>query len=59
MKITKFLPKSLAIAYQEWDLSKAESSLEYHEAMAHVLREHVEEGREELQRLKERSLSRC
>ena len=51
MKITKILPKPLAKAYQEWDLNKAEAYLEYHEAMARVFRERVEEGREELRRL--------
>ena len=53
MKITRILPKSLAIAYQEYDLNKAESYLEYHEAMARVFREHVEDGRVELRRLQE------
>ena len=52
MKITRILPKPLAKAYQEWDLNKAEAQLEYHEGMARVLREHVEEGRAELERLK-------
>ena len=51
MKITKILPKSLAKAYQEWDLNKAEAYLEYHEAMARVFRERVEEGKAELRRL--------
>lgn len=56
MKLTKILPKSLAIAYQEWDLNKAEASLVYHESMARIFREHVEEGRSELRRLKEVSV---
>ena len=51
MKITKILPKSLAKAYQEWDLNKAEAYLEYHETMARVFKERVEEGRAELRRL--------
>lgn len=51
MKITKILPKSLAKVYQEWDLNRAEAYLEYHEAMARVFRERVEEGRAELRRL--------
>ena len=51
MKLTKILPKSLAKAYQEWDLNKAEAYLEYHEAMARVFRERVEEGKTELRRL--------
>lgn len=51
MKITRILPKPLAKAYQQWDLIKAEGELEYHEAMVRVLRQRVEEGREELRRL--------
>jgi hypothetical protein len=51
MKITKILPKSLAKVYQEWDLNKSEDYLRYHEAMARVFRERVEEGREEIRRL--------
>ena len=53
MKITRILPKPLALVYQEWDLNKAEAHLEYYEAMARVLRERVEEGRAELRRLQE------
>jgi hypothetical protein len=53
MKITTVLPRSLAKVYQTWDLDRAESNLEYHEAMVRVLRELVEEGRAELRRLKE------
>ena len=56
MKITKILPKSLAIAFQEWDLNKSEDYLWYNEGMARVFRERVEEGRAELQRLKELEL---
>ncbi|CAE6485945.1 hypothetical protein [Candidatus Nitrosotenuis uzonensis] len=51
MKITRILPKSLAKVYQEWDLNKAEAYLEYHESMARVFRQRVEQGREELRRL--------
>ena len=54
MKITRILPKPLAKAYQEWDLNKAEAYLEYHEAMARVFRERVEEGRAEIEQLKSR-----
>jgi len=51
MKITKILPKPLAIVFQEWDLNKSEAALQYHEAMVRVLRDRVEEGRDELRRL--------
>jgi hypothetical protein len=51
LRLTRILPKPLAKAYQEWDLSRAEAYLEYYEAMVRVLRTRVEEGREELRRL--------
>jgi hypothetical protein len=53
MKLTRLLPKSLAITYQEWDLDRAESNLAYHEAMVRLFRELVEEGRTELRRLED------
>ena len=52
MKITRILPKSFAIGYQECDLNKAEGSLEYHRAMVRVFEERVQNGRRELQRLR-------
>jgi len=56
LKLTKILPKPLAKAYQEWDLNKAEAYLEYHEAMARVFRECVEEGRSELDKIVDSSI---
>ena len=53
MKITRILPRFLAIGFQEYDLSRTEQYYEYHQALADVLRERVQEGREELQKLKE------
>jgi len=53
MKITKILPKPFAIYYQEYDLRKVDSHLEYHRAMARVFEERSWEGHEELRRLKE------
>ena len=53
MKITRILPKSLAISYQEYDLRKVDSYLEYHRARARVFEELPREGHEELQRLRE------
>ena len=53
MKITRILPKSLAIGYQEYDLRKVDSYLEYHRGMARVFEERSREGHEELRRLKE------
>ena len=53
MKITRILPKSLAIGFQEYDLRKVDSLLEYHRGMVQVLAERSREGHEELRRLKE------
>jgi len=52
MKITRILPKPLAIYYQEYDLNKVDGLLEYYKGMVRVLEEHSQEGREELYRLK-------
>jgi len=51
MKLTRILPKFLAKPYQQEDLRRAEIQLQYHQGMARVLQERVEEGRDELQRL--------
>jgi len=51
MKITKILPKSLAIGYQQYDLNKVDGWLKYHKAMVSVLEERSREGHEELRRL--------
>jgi len=52
MKITRFLPKLLAIAYQEHDLNRTDGQLEYYQAMVRVLEQRSQEGHEELQRLR-------
>jgi len=52
MKITRILPKPLAIAYQEHDLNRTDGQLEYYQAMVRVLAQRSQEGHEELQRLK-------
>ncbi len=52
MKITKILPKPLAIYYQEYDLNRTDGQLEYHRAMVGVLAELSQEGHEELRRLR-------
>ena len=52
MKITRILPKPLAIGFQEYDLNKAEGYLKYHSAMVQVFEERVVEGRIELERLR-------
>jgi len=53
MKITKILPKPLAIYYQEYDLNRTDGQLEYYQAMVRVLEERSHEGHAELQRLRE------
>lgn len=53
MKITRILPKPLAIAYQEYDLNRINSHLEYYRAMVHFLEERSMQGNAELQKLRE------
>jgi len=53
MKITRILPKPLAIYYQEYDLNKVDGLLEYYRGMVRVLEVRSREGHEELYRLKE------
>ena len=53
MKLTGFLPKPLAIAYQQYDLNRTEVELEYYRTMVKVLDERSQEGHEELRKLKE------
>jgi len=52
MKITKILPKPLAITYQEHDLNRTDGQLEYYQAMVRFLEERSQEGHEELERLR-------
>ena len=52
MKITRILPKPLAIGFQEYDLNKAEGYLKYHSVMVRVFEERVAQGRTELERLR-------
>jgi len=52
LRITRILPKPLAIAYQEYTLLRAERYLEYYQMMARNLEERVYYGREELRWLK-------
>ncbi len=52
MKITKILPKPLAIFYQEYDLNRTYGQLEYYQAMVRVLEQRSQEGHAELSRLR-------
>jgi hypothetical protein len=52
MKLTRILPKFLAKTYQQEDLRRAETQLQYHQGMSRVLEERVLEGKIELERLR-------
>ena len=52
MKITKILPKFLAKKYQEEDLRRAETYLEYHKMMVRSFEARITEGYDELTRLR-------
>ena len=54
MKLTRVLPKPLAIFYQEYDLNRTDGQLEYYQVMVRVLEERSHEGLAELQRLREK-----
>ena len=53
MKITRILPKSLAIGWQEYDINKMKARYEYHQGLAEVFEQLLAEGEEELLRLQE------
>ena len=52
MKITRILPKPLAIAWQEYDINKLETHYEYHQMIADNCKAHLYEARHELERLR-------
>jgi len=52
MKITRLLPKPLAVYYQEYDLNRTDGQLEYYRAMVRVLEQRSQEGHEELRLLR-------
>ena len=52
MKITRILPKKIAIGWQEYDLARTDRQLEYHKTMVRVFEEMSDEGHTELRRLK-------
>ncbi len=52
MKLTRILPKVLAIEWQRYDLVHVDGELEYHKEMASYLQERSDEGHAELERLK-------
>ena len=52
MKLTRILPRVLAIEWQKYDLAHIDSKLEFHKAMAEGLQKCSEEGHAEMRRLK-------
>ena len=53
MKLTRILPRRLAISWQEYDLRRTDDYLEYYEHLARVYKQASEEGHTELERLTE------
>jgi len=51
MKLTRILPRRLAISWQEYDLRRTDGYLEYYEQLTRAYRQASEEGHAELQRL--------
>lgn len=54
MKITRILPRSLAIAYQAHDLTRVDGYLKYYRSMVRLYEHLSSEGHEELRRLQEK-----
>jgi len=52
MKITRILPKPLAIAWQEYDINKLETLNEYHQTIADNCEARLNQARDELERLR-------
>ena len=52
MKITRILPKPLAIAWQEYDIRKLQTYYEYHQIIADNCASRLNEARRELERLR-------
>ncbi len=51
MKLTRILPRKLAISWQEYDLNRTDGLLEYYEQLARIYKHASEEGHAELERL--------
>jgi len=51
MKITRILPRRLALEWQRYDLAQVDEELECTKAMAKYLQQRSNEGHEELNRL--------
>ena len=53
MKLTRILPRKLAVEWQRYDLTRTDGELEYHKGMAKYLQERSDEGHTELNRLED------
>jgi len=51
MKLTRFLPKKLAIEFQKHSIEKCETELQYYRNRVFTLEQLIQEGYEELKRL--------
>jgi len=52
MKITRILPKSLAISFQEHNIHRNETELQYYRTRVLILEQLIQEGYDELTRLR-------
>jgi len=52
MKITRILPKSLAIPFQEHNIHRNEIELKYYRIRVSILEQLIQEGYDELTRLR-------
>ena len=52
MKLTRILPRKLAISWQEYDLRRTDGYLAYYEELSQIYRQASEDGHAELERLK-------
>jgi len=52
MKLTRILPRILAVEWQRYDLAHVDDELAFHKAMAKYLQQRSNEGHEELEHLK-------
>ena len=54
MKITRLLPRSLAIEFQKHTIQRDENELKYYRDRVFLLEELIQEGYDELKRLEQR-----
>ena len=55
MKITRILPKSIAISFQKHSIEKYETELEYYRTRVFTLEQLIQEGYDELSKLEAQS----